>query len=466
MAFINEDFLLDNAIGAELYHKYAAGQPIIDYHNHLNPKLIAEDYLFSSISELWLGGDHYKWRALRANGVAEKYITGNATDEEKFQKWAETVPYTMRNPLYHWTHLELKRYFGIDTLLNGRSYPGIYAECNARLKEKDFSVRGLLRRMNVEVLCTTDDPADSLEYHRKIAEEGSPIKLLPTWRPDKVMAVEDAGMYREYILKLGEAADMEILTFNNLIVALKKRLQFFASVGCRLSDHGLTAFHAEDFSEHRLAVIFDKLMSGKSLQSSEADIFKSGMLYYLAEMNHEAGWTQQFHIGAIRNNCSRLYGQLGADIGCDSIADTEIAGQMSKFFNRLDANGKLAQTILYNLNPKDTEVMATMVYNFNDGSAAGKMQYGAAWWFLDQLDGMTKQLNALSSLGLLSQFVGMLTDSRSFVSFPRHEYFRRLLCNLLGQDIAKGLLPRGEMEFIGQMVENICYHNAVRYFKF
>lgn len=466
MAFINEDFLLDNTAGAELYHRHAAGQPIIDYHNHLNPKLIADDYQFSSVSELWLGGDHYKWRALRANGVAEKYITGEATDEEKFRKWAETVPYTMRNPLYHWTHLELKRYFGIDTILNDRSCASIYAECNARLKEKEFSTRGLLKRMNVEVLCTTDDPADSLEHHRQIAAEGISIKVLPTWRPDKVMAVDDAGAYREYILKLGKAADWEIVKFSDLIIALKRRLQFFASVGCRLSDHGLTAFHAADFTEHELSVIFDKVMGGKSLQALEIETFKSGVLYYLAEMNHEAGWTQQFHIGAIRNNSSRLYRQLGADIGCDSIADTEIAGQMSKFFNRLDAAGKLTQTILYNLNPKDTETMVAMAYNFNDGSVAGKMQYGAAWWFLDQMDGMTKQLNALSSLGLLSQFVGMLTDSRSFVSFPRHEYFRRLLCNMLGQDIEKGLLPREETPFIGQLVENICYRNAVRYFKF
>ncbi len=465
-SFIHDRFLLENEEAVELYHAHAEKMPIIDYHNHLNPQLIAEDYQFESITELWLGGDHYKWRALRANGIEEKYVTGNATDQEKFAAWAQTVPYTMRNPLYHWTHLELKRYFDIDCLLKPDSAARIYQECNEKLRDKAFSTRGLLKRMNVEVLCTTDDPVDSLEYHRKIADDGFRIKVLPTWRPDKVMAVEDVKNYCNYIGRLGEVADVDICSFEDLLKALRKRQRYFALLGCRLSDHGLNEFPDADFTIEELKVLFKRLLARIPLNASERAVFKAGMLYHLAVMNHEMGWVQQFHVGAIRNNNRRLFDRLGADIGCDSIADTSLADAMSKFFSRLDKAGNLTRTILYNLNPKDTEVMVTMAYNFNDGILIGKMQYGAAWWFLDQMDGMTKQINALSNLGLLSHFVGMLTDSRSFLSFPRHEYFRRLLCNILGKDIEKGVLPHQEIEFIGEMVENISYYNAKSYFRF
>jgi glucuronate isomerase len=369
----------------------------------------------------------------------------------------------MRNPLYHWTHLELKRYFGIDQLLNKTSGKTIYSACNEQLARNDFSVKNLLLRMNVEVLCTTDDPADTLEHHKKIAEDRLAIQVLPTWRPDKVMAVENPLAYRHYIEKLGNSADIEIKNFKDLLEALSRRQDYFAQCGCKLSDHGLSAFPAADFTEMQLEQLFAKLLNSQTLSEEEAEIFRSGMLYHLALMNDAKAWTQQFHVGAIRNNNRRLFDRLGADIGCDSIADYPVAAALSKFFNRLDTEGRLTKTILYNLNPKDTEVMISMAYNYNDGSIVGKMQYGAAWWFLDQMDGMQQQLEALSHGGLLSRFIGMLTDSRSFLSFPRHEYFRRILCNLLGNDIEKGRLPASEMPFIGQIVRDICYNNAKRY---
>ncbi len=465
--FIHNDFLLEGDTARGLYHDHAAAMPIIDYHNHLSPKMIAENHRFASLTELWLGGDHYKWRAMRANGVGEEYITGDAPDREKFMKWAETVPYTMRNPLYHWTHLELTRYFGIDLLLNGKTGPGIYDACNERLKEEAFSARGLLEKMKVEALCTTDDPADRLEHHTAIAADSKfKIKVLPTWRPDKTMAVENPAEYNAYIDRLAAAAGVEISNFGDLLKALKKRQHAFASAGCRLSDHGLSEVPDGEVSDEKTAVAFAKIRGGTALSPQEANTFKTGMLCHLLAMNHEMEWTQQLHIGAIRNNNLRLFSRLGPDIGCDSIGDGPVAAGLSRVLGVLDREDMLSRTILYNLNPKETEVMATMAGNFNAGEAPGKMQYGAAWWFLDQLDGMEKQLNALSSLGLLSRFVGMLTDSRSFVSFPRHEYFRRLLCNVLGRDIDRGLLPRSEMAFIGRMVEDICYHNAKRYFGF
>ncbi len=464
MSYINDDFLLGNDVAKELYDGHAAMMPIIDYHNHLNPRWIFEDYRFPSITEVWLGGDHYKWRALRANGVDERYITGEADDWDKFLAWARTVPYTMRNPLYHWTHLELKRYFGIDELLNENSAAEIYEHCNKLLARPEYSVRNLLRMMNVERLCTTDDPVDTLEYHKRLREEKFDIEVLPTWRPDKVMNVESGEEYQKYIQQLSQAADVDIVSFNTLLDALRKRQAYFAEAGCRLSDHGLSIFPSGDFTDKGLEVVFAKALHGEAITPGEADLFKSGMLYYLAVMNHEQGWTQQFHFGAIRNNSKRLFDRLGPDIGCDSIGDDGVAAQMSKLFSRLDNEGQLAKTILYNLNPKDSEVLVSMAYNFNDGSVPGKMQYGAAWWFLDQMDGMVKQLNVLSSFGLLSRFVGMLTDSRSFLSYPRHEYFRRILCNLLGEDVEKGFLPASEIPFIGQMVEDICYNNAKNYF--
>ena len=464
MSYIDDDFLLGNDAAKELYHDHAARMPIIDYHNHLDPRLIFEDYRFGSIAEVWLGGDHYKWRALRANGVDERYVTGDADDWDKFLAWARTVPYTMRNPLYHWTHLELKRYFGVDELLNERSAAEIYAHCNELLSRPAYSVRNLLRMMKVERLCTTDDPVDTLEYHKRLRDEGFGIEVLPTWRPDKVMNIEGGTAYRDYIRQLSAAADTDIVSVDTLLEALRKRQAYFAEAGCRLSDHGVSEFPSGEFTGKGMEAAFGKALRGESVNAAEADLFKSGMLYHLAVMNHERGWTQQFHFGAIRNNSKRLFDRLGPDIGCDSIGDGSVAAQISRLFSRLDDEGRLAKTILYNLNPKDSEVLVSMAYNFNDGSQAGKMQYGAAWWFLDQMDGMVKQLNTLSSFGLLSRFVGMLTDSRSFLSYPRHEYFRRILCNLLGEDVEKGWLPASEMPFIGQMVEDICYCNAKRYF--
>lgn len=464
--FINDDFMLANEYARELYHSHASQMPIIDYHNHLSPQMIAQDCKFTTITELWLGGDHYKWRAMRANGVSEKYITGDAPDREKFRKWAETIPYTMRNPLYHWTHLELKRYFGIDTLLDAGTADEIYDACNDMLARDDFSVRSLLARMKVETLCTTDDPVDSLEYHKQIAESGFDVKVLPTWRPDKVLAVDDQLAYNGYIDLLADASGADISDLSSLLESLKARQEFFASLGCRLSDHGMTYFPNASFGDGDLDTLVKKLRAGINLSEEEKERYRSGMLFHLLRMNSEMGWTQQLHIGAIRNNNLRLFSELGPDVGCDSIADGPLAQGLSRILGLLDNENALAQTILYNLNPKDTEVMASMAYNFNDGSVAGKMQYGAAWWFLDQIDGMTKQIDALSTQGLLSRFVGMLTDSRSFVSFPRHEYFRRLLCNILGEDIEKGLLPASQMDFIGHMVEDISYNNAKRFFNF
>lgn len=462
--FIDEHFLLENEFAEELFQKHAAALPIIDYHNHLNPQYIAEDRQFSSITELWLGSDHYKWRLMRANGVNEEYVTGKGDDFAKFMKWAETLPYAMRNPLYHWSHLELKRYFGIDDLLTKENGEAIYRRCNALLKEKEFSVRHLLQRMNVEIVCTTDDPADSLEFHRQITAAPFGVKVLPAWRPDKLMAVENGGVYRQYLEKLGEAADMEIRRWPDLLEAIDRRQQYFHQQGCRLSDHGLYAFPGAAFTESALECLFDKLLKGLHLTVEETEIFQAGLLHHLAVQNYRMGWAQQFHVGAIRNNNIRLYQLLGADIGCDSINDRPMAEALSSFFGRLDAEGKLTRTILYHLNPKDAEVMMSMAYNFNDGSEIGKMQYGAAWWFLDQMEGIIRQLNVLSNGGLLSRFVGMLTDSRSFLSFPRHEYFRRILCNMLGNDIEKGRLPREALDFIGQMTEDICYRNARGYF--
>ena len=465
-SFIHDDFMLENGYARELYHAHAAGMPIIDYHNHLSPQMIAEDYKFRTITELWLGGDHYKWRAMRANGIDERFITGDAPDKEKFRKWAETIPYTMRNPLYHWTHLELKRYFDIDTILNAESADGIYEICNEMLSDDDFSVRNLLCRMKVEVLCTTDDPVDTLEYHKKIAESGFSIKVLPAWRPDKLFAVDDQVAYNNYVDRLSEVSGIDIRDLGSMLDALKARQEYFNSMGCRLSDHGMTYFPNSDFNDVELDKLIKKLRADTNLSDSEKEVYRSGILFHLLRMNSEIGWTQQLHIGPLRNNNIRLFDQLGPDIGCDSIADGPVAEGLSRILGLLDNEKALAPTILYNLNPKDSEVIAAMGYNFNDGAIAGKMQYGAAWWFLDQIDGMTKQINTISTQGLLSRFVGMLTDSRSFVSFPRHEYFRRLLCNILGNDLEKGLLPASETEFVGQMVENISYYNAKRFFNF
>ncbi len=466
-SFIHDDFLLQNEAAKELYHNYSEKQPIIDYHCHLIPEYIANDHQFDNLGQIWLEGDHYKWRAMRTNGIEEKYCTGKDTsDWEKYEKWVETVPYTMRNPLYHWTHLELKRAFGVDELLNPASGKRIYDICTEKLRTPEFSARGLMKKFNVEVVCTTDDPVDTLEHHIALKNEGFGIKVLPTWRPDKAMAVECPAEYRKYVEKLSEVSGVAISNFADLIQALRVRHDFFASIGCKLSDHGIEEFYAEDYTQAEIEAIFNKVYGGKELTKEEILKFKSAMLYEGAVMDWEKGWTQQFHYGAIRNNNSRLFRKLGPDTGFDSIGDFTVAKAMSKFLNSLDNDNKLAKTIIYNLNPRDNDLIATMIGNFQDGSVAGKIQFGSGWWFLDQKTGMEAQMNSLSNLGLLSRFVGMLTDSRSFLSYPRHEYFRRILCNLIGEDVEEGLLPKSEMKFLGEMVANISYFNAKNFFQF
>ncbi len=405
---------------------------------------------------------------MRANGIDERFITGTeTTDWEKFEKWAQTVPYTMRNPLYHWTHMELKSAFGIKELLNSESAERIYLQCNERLAEKDFSARGLIKKFGVETLCTTDDPADSLEHHRKIAADGFAVKVLPAWRPDKAMAVEDPAAYKKYVEKLAEVSGVDIRSFDTLIEALRVRHAYFGEHGCRLSDHGIEEFFAEEYTPAGVETVFRKVMSGKEPGVQEIRMFKTAMLTEFGIMDWETGWTQQFHYGALRNNNTRMFRRIGPDTGYDSIGDFTVARNMSRFLDGLDSRDKLAKTIIYNLNPGDNEMVATMAGNFQDGRIPGKIQFGAAWWFLDQKDGMEKQLNTLSLLGLLSRFVGMLTDSRSFLSYARHDYFRRTLCNILGNDIEQGLLPVSETEFIGkQIVQAVCYRNALEYFKF
>ena len=465
--FLDDNFVLQNETAEYLYHQHAKHLPIIDYHCHLDPKLVAEDYQFDNLGEIWLGGDHYKWRAMRTNGVDERYCTGkDTTDWEKFEKWAETVPYTMRNPLYHWTHLELKTAFGVTKILKPETAKEIFDDCTAKLRTPQFSARGLMKHYNVEAVCTTDDPIDSLEYHLALKNEGFSVKVLPTWRPDKAMAVEIPDAFRGYVEKLSEVSGVAISNFSDLITALRKRHDFFASVGCKLSDHGIEEFYAEDYTQSEIDVIFNKVYGGKELTHEEIIKFKSAMLVEGAIMDWEKGWTQQFHYGAIRNNNTRLFKKLGPDTGFDSIGDFTIAKAMSKFLNRLDTDNKLAKTIIYNLNPRDNDLIATMIGNFQDGSVAGKIQFGSGWWFLDQKTGMEAQMNSLSNLGLLSRFVGMLTDSRSFLSYPRHEYFRRILCNLIGTDVEQGLLPSSELDFLGKLVENVSYYNAKEFFKF
>ena len=471
MSFINEDFMLSNATAKALYHEHASKMPIIDYHCHLVPQQIAENIQFRDITQLWLVdghyGDHYKWRAMRANGVSEDYLTGGTHSAwETFETWAETVPYTMRNPLYHWTHLELSRVFGIDKLLSPKTAREIFEECNAKLATPEFRGQALIRKFGVETICTTDDPADDLRWHKMIAENPFGTKVVPAWRPDKAMAIENPAAYKAYIEQLGAAAGMEIKTYTDLQDALQKRHDFFASMGCKLSDHGLENFYSADYTQAEVDAIFANTLAGKTPSADELEKFRSAFLFDQAVMDAEAGWAQQFHIGAIRNNNSKMFDLVGPDTGYDAIHDLEIAAAGNKFFDRLTKAGKLAKTILYCLNPKDNEVMMTMAYTFNDGTCPGKMQFGSGWWFLDQEVGMRRQMDALSVLGLFSRFVGMLTDSRSFISYPRHEYFRRILCDVVGTDVENGKLPKEEMERIGQMIEDISYNNAKNYFNF
>ena len=463
--FLNEDFLLSTETSKRLYHDFAKKMPVSDYHCHLSPKEIAVDSNFNNLTQAWLQGDHYKWRAMRTNGVNEKFITGDASDWDKFEKWAETVPYTLRNPLYHWTHLELQRYFVNHDLLNQQSAEKIYNEANSALIRKEFSIRNLLTKMNVEVICTTDDPIDDLQYHKQIKEDNFSIKVLPTFRPDKAMNVSDFNTFNTYVDLLAGVADIEISEFKTFIQALKKRHDYFGEMGCKLSDHGLEKVYANEFTDKEIESIFLSVRTGKQLVMEQQQKFQSAMLLLFAEWDWEKGWTQQFHLGALRNNNTRMLSKLGADTGWDSIGDFSQAVSLAKFLNKLDGQNKLAKTVIYNLNPADNEVMATMIGNYNDGSVAGKIQWGSAWWFLDQKDGMTKQINTLSNMGLISRFIGMLTDSRSFLSYPRHEYFRRILCNIFGEEIENGELPN-DIGWTGKVIEDICYYNAKNYFKF
>ncbi len=462
--FIHDNFLLENKFAEELYHNYSKNQPIIDYHNHLSPKLIAEDYIFDNLTEVWIKGDHYKWRAMRTLGINEEFVTGNASDKDKFLQWGKTVPYTMRNPLYHWTHLELARYFDINELLNENSAERIYSEASEKLKTSAYSTQNLLKKVNAEIVCTTEDPIDNLEYHKQFRQNNSGLKMSTAFRPDKAILINNDG-YNDYIDTLAQVADIPINSFDDLCFALKKRITYFHENDCRLCDHGLDQIYFEDFTENEIKNIFKNKREGNQISNQDALKFQSAILLFLAETYHEFRWVQQFHLGALRNNNSRMLKVLGPDTGWDSIGDFSQAENLSKFLNALDSKDKLAKTILYNLNPADNEVLATMIGNFNDGSVKGKVQFGSGWWFLDQKDGMTKQMNALSNMGLISCFIGMLTDSRSFLSFPRHEYFRRVLCNLLGKEIESGELPN-EMEWIGKMVSDISYNNAKEYFNF
>lgn len=466
-AFITEDFMLESEYARDLYHKYAKTAPIVDFHCHLPPEQVAEDHRFANLTEAWLRGDHYKWRAMRANGVPEHFITGAASDWEKFEKWAETVPCTLRNPIYHWTHLELRRPFGIvDRLLSAETAQGIWDECNEMLAQPEFSARGIMKQMSVALVCTTDDPVDTLEAHRVVAEDPKfDIKMLPTWRPDKVLAIDQPEQFNAWLGRLEEASNINCDAFDGLLEALRVRANFFKSRGCKVADHGLETPYAEDVTMSEARAIFHKVRAGKALGEEEMLRYKSAILYELGILNHEMDWVQQLHIGPIRNTNTRMFKALGPDAGYDSVGDQPFAKPLGKFLDRLDQTDQLARTILYTINPASNMVVATMAGNFQDASVPGKIQFGSGWWYNDQLDGMRAQIETLSQTGLLSRFVGMLTDSRSFLSYPRHDYFRRFLCNMLGNDMVHGLLPIS-IERTGHMVRDICCYNAVQYFGF
>ncbi len=461
--YMHKDFLLQNETAQQLYHEHAVKMPIYDYHCHLNAAEIAEDKQFENITQAWLYGDHYKWRAMRTNGVDEKYCTGDASDWEKFEKWAQTVPACIRNPLYHWTHLELKKPFGLtDKLLGPDTAKQIYDLCGEMLNTPQFSTRSIMRKWNVKLICTTEDPLDSLEHHQAIANDGFEIAVHTAWRPDKAMAPENLDAQNAWIDKLAELTDIEVSSFDSYIEAIQKRQDYFHENGCRLSDHGLDRPYAAEYTASRIEAIFQKIRTKTELSPDEVEKFKSAMMVEFGRMNHKKGWVQQLHMGVIRNNNSRMFEKIGPDTGFDSIGDFDMALPLARYLDRLDSQDMLAKTILYNINPKDNEVLAAMLGNFQC-DAGGKMQFGSGWWFLDQMDGMIKQMDALSNLGLLSRFIGMLTDSRSFLSYARHEYFRRILCNLLGEEVEKGYWPK-DMKLLGKMVEDISFNNAKNYF--
>ncbi len=461
--FITDNFLLNSQEAEMLYHEYAKDLPIIDYHNHLSAQQIAENKPVNNITNAWLSEDHYKWRGMRANGVEENFISGDASKEKKFKKWAETVPNTLRNPLFHWTQLELKRYFNIDEILQPNNALDIYSKTNRVLETK--TPAQLLEQMKVEVICTTDDPTDDLRYHKQIAKAGFFTKVYPTFRPDNLFFIGEQK-FDAYVRKLEDCVNFSISNYSNLLKAIDNRIDFFHGNGCKLSDYGISgAFSFVDFNKDEIQSIYEKNYRGVKLTELEIQQYRSSLLMHLSKKYHEKGWVQQFHLGVIRNNNDRLNKLVGADAGCDSIADYPIIEALSRFLNALDRTNQLTKTITYNLNPAQNEIFATMMGNFNTGGVPGKMQWGAAWWFLDQKDGIEKQLNVLSNMGLLSKFIGMLTDSRSFLSFPRHEYFRRILCNIIAEDVKQGLVPN-DIEFLGKMIEDICYNNAVNYFQF
>ncbi len=462
--FITENFLLQGRTAIRLYHEFARDLPILDYHCHLPPRDVAGNRQFRNLFEIWLEGDHYKWRAMRSNGVPERFCTGDADPYDKFMAWARTVPRTLRNPLYHWAHLELKRYFGVDELLDERSAPSIWQQANERLQSPEMSARGILKKFKVAAVCTTDDPADDLAHHAVIAGSADlATRVYPTFRPDRALMVDQPEGFNGWVGRLAAASQMEIAGFEDLVEALRRRHDAFHAAGCRLSDHGLPHCYADFTEGSAVAAIFDRARRGQAATPAERARYAAELMLHFGRWAAAKGWTQQIHLGALRNNNSRLFRAIGPDIGFDSIGDWPQAEALSAFLDRLDREGALPKTILYNLNPADNYVLASMIGNFQDGSMAGKIQYGSGWWFLDQKDGMEWQLNALSNLGLLSRFVGMLTDSRSFMSYPRHEYFRRVLCNLIGREIDRGEIP-AEDGLIEPMIRGICFENARDYF--
>jgi glucuronate isomerase len=463
MAFITKNFLLQSKTANYLYREYAAAQPIFDYHCHLSPQDVAENRRFRNLFEIWLEGDHYKWRAMRANGIAEHYCTGDADPYDKFLAWARTVPYTLRNPLYHWTHLELQRYFGIDQLLDESTAPKIWERANEQLMGEDFSVHGILRKFSVRVICTTDDPVDSLRHHAQIRASGLSTQVFPAFRPDRALKTEDPAAFNDWTARLAAAANIEITSLTNFLEALEKRHEFFHLQGCRLSDHGLDYCYVDPCTQREAEDIFAKVRRRTQLDPSESAQFASFLMVFFGHLDAKRDWTKQLHLGAYRNANTRILGVLGRDVGFDSIGDWPQAASLAKYLDRLEQDKLLPKIIIYNANPTDNYVFATMAGNFAEAGIPGKLQFGGAWWFLDQKDGIEAQLNALSNCGLLSRFVGMLTDSRSFMSYPRHEYFRRVLCNLLGGEIESGQLP-DDKELIGQMIRHICFDNAAAYF--